>query len=145
MRTKHMKAGAIIAQQLLERVKYNTKHIPEIVQLISTHDNAYLGIEQSTIGEKLIRDADACFILTELSFWKDYHVTSIQKGEAITPMEFLDRQVEKHSKRHTKSAQKITKQQIVDRKKEINGLSKTPLQRYRKLKSEAEKRNKEAI
>ncbi len=145
MRVKHMEVGAEIAKQILERVSYNPKLINKIIQLVSTHDNAYLGIEQTTTGEKLVRDADACFVLTDLSFWNYYHVKSVIKGEKITPKESLDELVEKNSKRHTETAQRIANRQIVDRTKEIANTSKTPLQRYEELRSEARRRSKVAL
>ena len=144
MTVRHMEEGANIAKQILEKVGYNQVLIKKIVQLVSTHDNAYLGIEQTTIAEKLVRDADACFVLTALGFWKDYHVGSVIKGEKITPKECLDMLVVENSKRHTKEAQKITNQQISDRAREIEDASKTPLQRYKELRGEADRRNKEA-
>lgn len=128
LRAKHMKNGAILSSKILEKVNYPKDLITKITKLVSTHDNAYLGVPQVTIEEKLVRDADACFVLTALSFWKDHYVFSKK-----SPKELLDLQVEKNSKRHTKSAQKITNQQIIDRTNEIKDTSKTPLQRYREL------------
>lgn len=145
MRVKHMKAGAKIAKEILEEVDYDQELIKKIVRLVSTHDNAYLGITQNAVEEKLMRDADACFVFTDLSFWKDYHVTNVIKGVRVTPRGFLKKLVENNSLRHTKTAKGITNQQIIDRTKEIEDTSKTPLQRYEKLKAKAEKRNEETI
>ena len=145
LRVKHMKAGVVIARQILERVNYDPKLTEKIVHLVSIHDNEYLGIGYSSLGEKFVRDADACFDLTQLSFWKDYHVKCVIKGEKMTPKKFLDRKVVESSKRYTKTAQKITDQQIVDRRNEIADTSKTPLKRYKELKARAEKTNKEAL
>jgi len=145
LRIKHMAEGAKIARRILEKVKYDIKLTEKIVNLVATHDDAYLGKPQTTIGEKLIRDADACFVLTGLSFWKDYHVKCVVKGEKMTPQEFLDKKVVGGSKRHTITAQKITDQQIVARRKEIVDTSKTPLQRYKELKASAEKANEEEL
>lgn len=145
MRRKHMEAGARIAEKVLEQVGYNPDLTKRVVHLVATHDNAYLGIEQKTIEEKLMRDADACFVLTDLSFWKDFHVKSVVKGGGMTPTEFLDRYVEKNSKRHTNTAQRITDEQIEEIKAKISDISITPLQRYQELKAEVDKINEEAL
>ena len=145
MRRKHMEMGAKIAEDVLNRVGYDPLLTKQIVHLVSTHDNTYLGIEQKTYEEKLVRDADACFVLTELSFWKDYHVKSVIKGEGLAPAEFFERQVEKNSSRHTKTAQKITTKQIEERRAEIADASITPLQRYESLKAKADRINQEAL
>jgi len=92
MRRRHMEAGAKIAEDILSQVGYNPELTKRIVHLVSTHDSAYLGIEQKAEEERLVRDADASFVLTSLSFWKDYHVNTVlkEKGEDLTPAEFLE-------------------------------------------------------
>lgn len=145
LRREHMDAGAKIAEQVLKHVGYNSDLTERAIHLVATHDNAYLGLEQETIEEKLMRDADDCFVLTDLSFWKDYHVKSVVKGGGMTPEKFLETQIEKNSKRHTQTAQKITNAQIEDRRLEISDTSIAPLQRYRALKAKAENINEVAL
>lgn len=113
MRIEHMQAGAEIAREILEEVA--APHIEEIVALIATHDNVYLGIKPETRTEILLRDCDACFIHTYISFWKDYYV----QGNGMLPSDFLTQQVEKHGKRYTAVAQAITDEEIASRCEEI--------------------------
>ncbi len=145
MRVKHMEEGGKIARNILQNVNYDWGLIEKVCNLVSTHDNFYLGKEQVSFEEKLVRDADACFILTELSFWKDYYVTTAYKGVETTPKRFLNKQVAKYSKRNTRSAQDITDRQVEERSEEIKGKLKSPEQRYNELKKEAEKINQKAL
>ena len=119
--------------------------IERIVHLVATHDDAYLGKPQVTIGEKYIRDADVCFDLSQISFWKDYYLKCAAKGFKITPNEFLDKKIIAGSKRYTLTAQKITDQQIADRRKEIANKSKTPKQRYQELRTYVDKLNRKTL
>ena len=74
MRTKHMKEGARLARKILNEIGYDPEKVEVISYLVAGHDNAYLGIEPKTELEKLLRDADACYILSYPSFWKDLNI-----------------------------------------------------------------------
>ena len=77
-RTLHMDLGAKMAADFLATLKAN-KHlvidderILQIKEIIATHDNPYLG--KQLVGQEALlhRDADRCFVLSCVSFWKDY-------------------------------------------------------------------------
>ena len=124
MRIQHMTFGAEMARDILE--KLSAPHQEEIVSLVATHDNAYLGIEPQTRTEKLLRDCDACFIHTYISFWKDFYV----QADGMLPSEFLDGQVERYGQRYTRAAQMITDEEVAQRRHEIQQVEKSPEEHF---------------
>lgn len=108
-RIGHMKAGVVIAREVLEKVKYKDylkKHgienassiINEILRIISVHDVGWgpgyaEGIPDMSIQGLIHHDADACFIVSGVSFWKDYKVNKekayIKKESFLTPEDYL--------------------------------------------------------
>jgi hypothetical protein len=119
LRIEHMDLGAEMAEKILKKINYPKKLIFEIKRLIKNHDNFYLGIEPQTDDEKMLRDADSCFIFTNLSFWKDYDVKVIKQNEDISPLDFLGKLEKKIGKKYTKTGEKINKRLIQERIKEI--------------------------
>ena len=135
-RILHMKEGAKIAKRILLKTHYKIDLIERIVYLVGTHDKEYLRESPVSLDEKFLRDADSCFIFSEVSFWKDYHL----QGSDYTPQSFLEILLEKYSKKYTEAASIIVKENVKKRKKEIRDTSIDPEERYYKLKKEAKKR-----
>ncbi len=140
LRITHMAASAVIAKKILEDLHYDPELIPEILDLVAHHDDAYLGLEPKILEQKIIRDADACFILSYPSFWKD-----VVKHHAKDASEFLDQQVQKYGKRYTKTAQSITDEQIKDRLKEIQNQTMSIQKHYDEVYTNAKKKNEDAL
>lgn len=115
LRIAHMKVGGILADTILRKVKYPQQHIVQIRELVEHHDDEYLGIKPTSHAMQLLRDADASFILSYPSFWKDWK----SKGTGKSPMIFLKKQVANYGKRFTQAAQRIVDREIQLRKSEI--------------------------
>lgn len=141
LRTRHMEVGAQIAQRILQAVAYPPALIQSIVHLVAHHDDQYLGTNPETPTEMLHRDADACFILTSISFWKDFAV----KGGDLPPAEFLEMKVKKWGTRYTRTAQIITNREIEARKSEIDGADLSPTALYDNFKRMVESFNKHLL
>lgn len=135
LRMKHMAEGAKLAESILNDIGYPSEYIPEIIELIAHHDDEYLGKPSVTLKEKILRDADASFILSYPSFWKDWYIKGRPNG--ITPKKYLEVKKSKHGKRYTKTAQSIIDKQISSRMKEVDS-DIDPENRVREIKEIAE-------
>ena len=103
-RQGHMDEGARYLEETLRAYRdageltITDERIATLRDIVATHDNPYLGEPLSTREERLHRDADRCFVMSHLSFWKDYlayvstddWATSLAEwGEAPTPEALL--------------------------------------------------------
>ncbi|HEY4034038.1 MAG TPA: HD domain-containing protein, partial [Ktedonobacteraceae bacterium] len=139
LRRGHMEIGAQLAEHVLSMVTYSPILTRRIVHLVAHHDDQYLGRDPETREEIIHRDADACFIFTFLSFWKDFTV----RGGDLSPADFLEMKEKKWGKRYTQTAQVITNKEIVARKGEVNEGKALSLERYEELKRVTEALNKQ--
>ena len=89
IKESHMKNGAIWAEKILKKLKYDEKLIPAIVNIVKTHD-VYGG--EMTNEDKVVRDADKLWRFSKRgfdldvkrrgcapSFWRDYLKKNIDK------------------------------------------------------------------
>src|SRR5262249_46639053 len=104
LRRGHMEVGAQLAEHVLSMVAYSPILTQRVVHLVAHHDDQYLGRDPETREEIIHRDADACFIFTFLSFWKDFTVM----GDDLSPADFLEVKEKKWGMRYTQTAQVIT-------------------------------------
>lgn len=141
LRRRHMEIGAQLAEHILSKMTYSPTLTQRIVHLVAHHDDQYLGKDPQTQEEIILRDADACFILTFLSFWKDFTVT----GGDLSSTDFLDKKKKKWGKRYTQTAQIITNKEIAARKSEVNGGEVLSLERYEEIKKVIEALNKQIL
>jgi hypothetical protein len=78
MREGHQLASKEMSKPILNRLREEGKlTIPDdtlehILEIIATHDNPYIGIPLTDHLAKLHRDADRSFVISCVSFWKDY-------------------------------------------------------------------------
>lgn len=141
LRRGHMEIGAQLAEHMLSIVAYSPILTRRIVHLVAHHDDQYLGKDPQTREEIIHRDADACFIFTFLSFWKDFTVT----GSDLSPADFLDMKEKKWGKRYTQSAQNINNKEIAVRKGEVSEEEALLMKRYEELKRVIEALNKQIL
>ena len=76
MRVAHMKAGAEMAKEILQRLNKDgkislTAEQDEIIEIIATHDNCYIGKPYTTNKQKFHLDADRTYVVSFSSFYKD--------------------------------------------------------------------------
>ncbi|MDO8663891.1 MAG: hypothetical protein Q7K28_03635 [Candidatus Wildermuthbacteria bacterium] len=72
-RITHMQEGAAISAKILASLgDYNPKEIGIIIGMIATHDNGYLGIPEKDPQRLSLRDADTIFVMSFISFYKDW-------------------------------------------------------------------------
>lgn len=136
-----METGAQLAENVLNTIAYSPILIQRIVHLVAHHDDQYLGKDPATREEIIHRDADACFIFTFLSFWKDFTVM----GRDLSPVDFFTMKEKKWGKRYTQAAQIITNKEIEARKCEVNEQKLLSLEQYEKLKRAIEMLNKKIL
>jgi hypothetical protein len=141
LRKSHMEIGAQLAENVLRMVTYSPTLIHRIVHLVAHHDDQYLGRDPETPEEIIHRDADACFIFTFLSFWKDFTVM----GSALSPADFLAMKEKKWGRRYTRAAQIITDKEIEERKCEVKKEKLLLLERHEKLKRAIEAFNQKIL
>jgi len=77
MRQQHMRLGASMSDEFLTRLITAGESLTEerkdqLVEIIRTHDNPYIGIPLTNKDSLLHRDADLAFVVSAASFWKDY-------------------------------------------------------------------------
>jgi len=76
-RIAHMEAGAELAKEILQRLNKENKinltaeQIDEIIGIIATHDNCYMGKPYTTENQKVHLDADRSYVMAFSSFYKD--------------------------------------------------------------------------
>lgn len=139
LRVKHMEVGSSLAKDILLNENYPKKDGAKIIDLIAHHDDEYLGKPPDALPAKILRDADASFILSYPSFWKDFYI----KGKSMQSKDFFEEQVKNYGARYTKSAQVIVNKQIKERYEEIASGVITPEQRYIKILEMAKRMVKE--
>lgn len=68
VRIKHEKQGKELAKKILQKVEYNSKLIPKILEIIDGHDTrrGFLNKE-----EGIVRDADKLWRYSKKGFWLD--------------------------------------------------------------------------
>ena len=77
-REAHMHASKIMSDEFLTRltqeghVALSPTRKQQLLEIIVTHDYPYIGKSLSDREALLHRDADRCFVLSCVSFWKDY-------------------------------------------------------------------------
>lgn len=138
-RMGHMQGGIAIAHKVLSDIQYQdylAQHgeknpegeIREIYRIVGTHDvgwgSSYLeGKADESQNGLYHRDADACFIVSGVSFWKDYMVArekARQKGQAVmTPRAYAKDRLQKYGERATEEGRKIFLEELKKREKEI--------------------------
>lgn len=112
IKDKHMEKGAILAKQILEKVRYNPEMIKVIVKIIENHD---LGGECSSVEEKIIRDADKLWRFSKPGFDIDV------KRRGCPPIEwhnYLSKNIEKPNYFYTEEAKTIARDELEKRKNE---------------------------
>lgn len=78
MREGHQLASKEMSKPILNRLRAEGKleisdeTYEHILEIIATHDNPYIGIPLTDPLAKLHRDADRSFVISCVSFWKDY-------------------------------------------------------------------------
>ncbi len=78
MREGHQLASKEMSKPILTRLREEGKFevsdetYEHILEIIATHDNPYIGIPLTDHLAKLHRDADRAFVISCVSFWKDY-------------------------------------------------------------------------
>lgn len=146
VRVKHMMEGKKIARKHLKEIGYPEDLLSPIVNLISTHDNEYLGQKEGTQLGILHRDADTSFILTYPSFWKDYVIRCVLKQgiydyeQEMISKSFLQQQFEKYGPtgRHTQTAKSIVENEVRKRREETDDPLINPMTRFEELKKAVE-------
>lgn len=77
-REAHMHASKIMSDEFLTkltkegRLSLSPTRKQQLLEIIATHDYPYIGKQLSDREALLHRDADRCFVLSCVSFWKDY-------------------------------------------------------------------------
>lgn len=71
-RIAHMEAGAVMARGILGETGLSLGERDEIVEIIRTHDNCYIGEPYSTDNQLYHRDADRLYVMSFSSFYKDF-------------------------------------------------------------------------
>lgn len=104
VRESHMAAGAEMSRRFLEEkqasgaLAISPERIEKLVQIIATHDDPYIGKPLTEHEALLHRDADRAFVISTVSFWKDYiaylsdkkHIKKFaEEGITLTPEAFL--------------------------------------------------------
>lgn len=92
-RIAHMKAGVQVTAELFAELRkrgfINETSVEKAVQdIVATHDNPYIGIPLETPLEEQHRDADRIFVMSFVSFVKDY-LRYLEEGKEITQQTFL--------------------------------------------------------
>jgi hypothetical protein len=78
LREGHQLASKEMSAPILNRLRNEGKlrmsdeTLAHILEIIATHDNPYIGIPLTDPLAKLHRDADRSFVISCVSFWKDY-------------------------------------------------------------------------
>lgn len=105
IREKHMIAGATMSKRFLTQLRatgaldLDEERIDKLVEIIATHDDPYLGRPLKEREALLHRDADRAFVISCVSFWKDYlaylsdskHITRFaNENIKCTPEAFLE-------------------------------------------------------
>jgi len=78
MRLAHMAAGRAMSERYLQQLldtgtlSMSDERLQKILSIIATHDDPYVGKPLSDKEALLHRDADRLFVLSCVSFWKDY-------------------------------------------------------------------------
>ena len=70
-RVAHMEAGALMAKDVLKDSSLSPEKIGEIIEIIRTHDNCYIGEPYQTHNQLYHRDADRLYVMSFSSFYKD--------------------------------------------------------------------------
>jgi hypothetical protein len=104
VRESHMAASAEMSRRFLREKQESgeldttAERIEKLVEIIATHDNPYIGKPLSESEALLHRDADRAFVISTVSFWKDYiaylsdkqHIKKFaEEGITLTPEAFL--------------------------------------------------------
>lgn len=78
----HMQEGAALAIEILSKSggQYTDTMLGEIVGMVASHDNSYLGIVTSDPHRLALRDCDRAWVMHPLSFYKDWIVQRGREG-----------------------------------------------------------------
>jgi len=105
VRETHMAASAQMSHRYLSELRVegalelSCERIDKLVEIIATHDNPYIGIPLTDHEALLHRDADRAFVISTVSFWKDYlaylsdpkHIKRFADADIqLTPKAFLE-------------------------------------------------------
>ena len=103
-RESHMAASAVMSRTFLNELRdkgavdLSDERIDKLVDIIATHDNPYIGKPLEDREALLHRDADRAFVISAVSFWKDYiaYLSDERKmpkfsdsGVVLSPQQFL--------------------------------------------------------
>lgn len=114
-RVKHMKEGVRIAQKILKSMGYPKEKMKEICQLISVHDNQYLGLPVKDELAKRLIEADNLWLLTKEAF--DFYCQKYN----LSRKSLLERHwahIERFQSIHSPTAVKIKNKLIEKRRQE---------------------------
>lgn len=67
----HMKFGAKIAREILEKVDFSREKVDKVCKIIATHDNPTIGLKIDLKEGKVLKEADILWMTTETAFWLD--------------------------------------------------------------------------
>lgn len=72
-RVGHMREGEILSREILKGIGlFNEKEIGKIAEMVGTHDNPYIGMPIKDPDGLALRDADRIFVMSFVSFYKDW-------------------------------------------------------------------------
>jgi hypothetical protein len=104
VRETHMAASAQMSKTYLDKLRkegtlaLSSERVEKLLEIIATHDNPYIGKPLTDEEALLHRDADRAFVVSAVSFWKDYlaylsdpkHIKRFaEAGVTLTPHAFL--------------------------------------------------------
>jgi len=70
--SKEMSAPVLTRLREQGKLRISDETYEHVLEIIATHDNPYIGIPLTDPLAKLHRDADRSFVISCVSFWKDY-------------------------------------------------------------------------
>lgn len=95
VRREHMCIGEQIVIEQLGRMaergvlEISKERIRELGEIVAKHDNPYIGIPLQGSEELAHRDADRAFVMSTVSFWKDFIALSAVRDKEFTPAQLL--------------------------------------------------------
>ncbi|HIH17496.1 MAG TPA: HD domain-containing protein [Nanoarchaeota archaeon] len=93
-RIAHMEAGAVMAADILKGTASmpaevdGVERVEEIVEIIRTHDNCYIGEPYETDNQLYHRDADRLYVMSFSSFYKDF-LNYLDTGKITSVEDYL--------------------------------------------------------
>lgn len=121
MRQAHMKAGAEIAQEILEKISYPQEKTEKVVHYVSIHDNRALGDNASYTTDKILgtfNDLDYMRMATPKWFPSLMHITKKNQTAMYEHLQNNEKPIQRPFNTHT--TKKLYETYMHDRKKEYS-------------------------